>query len=232
MIQYQVQRGDTIAAVTQKMNTDWQTLRTQNPEAIGRSAKNGNWFLKEGASLHVDGSFQGALHRAVDQKKPRNSTEPQVASSSPRFIEHILQPGETVWELGVKRYHVHVNDILEDNDIADARTLPVGKKIRIRVPEKPQPQEVVASWYGEKHHGRPMANGDIYDMYGNTIAHKELPLGTRVELKNPQTGEKVEAVVADRGPYVDGRDVDLSYGLARKLSLVEQGVGRLVMRVL
>ena len=69
-------------------------------------------------------------------------------------------------------------------------------------------------------------------MYGNTIAHKEIPLGTRVELQNTETGEKVRAVVTDRGPYVEGRDVDLSYGLAKKLSLVNQGVGKLVMRIL
>ena len=69
-------------------------------------------------------------------------------------------------------------------------------------------------------------------MYANTIAHKDLPLGTRVELENPLTGKSVRAVVTDRGPYIDGRDVDLSYGLARMLSLVDKGVGRLKMRVL
>ena len=53
-----------------------------------------------------------------------------------------------------------------------------------------------------------------------------------MELKNLLTGQRAEAVVTDRGPYVKGRDVGLSYGLARKLSLVEKGVGRLVMRIL
>jgi rare lipoprotein A len=76
-----------------------------------------------------------------------------------------------------------------------------------------------------------MANGEIFDMNAATIAHKEIPLGTRVELENPSTGERAKAVVADRGPYVAGRDVDLSYGLAKKLSLVEKGVGPLVMHV-
>jgi rare lipoprotein A len=77
-----------------------------------------------------------------------------------------------------------------------------------------------------------MANGEPYDMYADTIAHKDIPLGTMVELENPRTGEKARAVVADRGPYVEGRDVDLSYELARKLSLVRQGVGNLRMRFL
>ena len=81
-------------------------------------------------------------------------------------------------------------------------------------------------------HGKPMANGQRYNMYADTIAHRLLPLGTEVELENPLTGQRVKAVVTDRGPFVTGRDVDLSYGLARKLDLVRKGVGGLVMRVL
>jgi rare lipoprotein A len=69
-------------------------------------------------------------------------------------------------------------------------------------------------------------------MYGPTVAHKELPLGTKVALENPATGEHVTAIVTDRGPYIDGRDVDLSYGIARRLSLVEKGVAPLVMKVI
>ena len=100
-----------------------------------------------------------------------------------------------------------------------------------RIPSYPDQQEVVASWYGRNHHGKRMANGDFFNMYGATIAHRKLPLGTRVELENLSTGERAKAVVTDRGPYVAGRDVDISYGLARKLSLVEKGVGSLVMRI-
>jgi rare lipoprotein A len=69
-------------------------------------------------------------------------------------------------------------------------------------------------------------------MYANTIAHRDLPFGTRVELKNPETGQMVKATVTDRGPFIEGRDIDLSYGLARKLSMVQKGVGTLIMRVL
>ncbi len=235
MREYQVRRGDTIAEVTKRLHTDWQTLKARNPEAVGRLKKNGHWFLKEGARLRLDCDFAGVLKSEVGKRRPAAPAQPRTqtgGSAGGRFIEHTLQPGETVWELGVRRYHVDVGDIIRDNNIKDARALPVGRKLKIRVPENPGPQRVVASWYGERHHGRPMANGDIYNMYGNTIAHKEIPLGTRVELENPATGEKVRAVVTDRGPYVEGRDVDLSYGLARKLSLVEQGVGTLVMRIL
>lgn len=231
MLTYHVRRGDTIAGVTRRMKTDWRTLRAQNPDAVGRSAKTGNWFLKEGATVRVDNSFRSLLQHELDSKPPVRQRREEPAGTA-RFITHTIQPGETLWELGVKRYHVHVEDIMRDNNISDPRTLRIGQKIRIRLPERPGPQKVVASWYGEQHHGRPMANGAIFNMYGNTIAHKEIPLGTRVELENPRTGQVVRATVTDRGPYVEGRDVDLSYGLARKLSLADQGVGSLIMRIL
>jgi rare lipoprotein A len=77
-----------------------------------------------------------------------------------------------------------------------------------------------------------MANGAPYNMYADTIAHKDLPLGTKVELNNPRTGQTITAVVTDRGPYVAGRDVDLSYAVAKKLSMVQNGVDTLIMKVL
>jgi rare lipoprotein A len=147
------------------------------------------------------------------------------------WAEYVIKPGDTLWALAVKRFHVHVEDLMKDNNIKDPRKLQPGTKIKIRLPSYPQEQEVVASWYGENFHGRPMANGDIYDMHAATIAHRDLPLGTTVELENPHTGTKVKAVVTDRGPFVKGRDVDLSYGLAQRLSLVEKGVGQIIMRV-
>lgn len=258
MLEYQVQKGDTIAGVSSRFNTNWATLRKNNPEAIGRSRKNGNWFLKEGATITVDNSFKKSLQKAEQQQQPEPAgshpisipklqnkimftdnilpanPEPQQEQKGERgqIIEHTLRAGETLWELAVKKYHVHVKDIMAENGISDPRSLQIGQKLKIRLPESTGEEPVVASWYGQNFHGRPMANGDIYDMHAATIAHKEIPLGTKVELKNTHTGEMVQAVVTDRGPYVEGRDVDLSYGLAQKLSLVEQGVGSLVMRIL
>lgn len=256
MFTYQVQKGDTIARVSQQLNTSWDALRKKNPDAIGRSAKNGNWFLKEGATVTTGNSFEQSLQQAGIQQTPepaasppisipRNNskilfpvtivqedTPPQQEVKNSKMVEHTLQPGETLWELAVKKYHVHLADIMKDNGITNPRTLQIGQKIKIRLPESSEAKPVVASWYGKDFHGKPMANGDIYDMNAATIAHKEMPLGTQVELKNTKTGAMVRAVVTDRGPYIDGRDVDLSYGLAKKLSLVEQGVGDLIMRIL
>ena len=260
MLEYQVQKGDTIAGVTRQFNTNWSTLRKNNPDAIGRSTKNGNWFLKEGATVNLENSFQKSLQKAEQQQAAMGSNSqpisiprthqkvmftdeniPEVSqpqheqiqeTTQEQVAEHILKPGETLWDLAVNKYHVHVEDIMAENGITDPRSLQIGQKIKITLPKSGGEEPVVASWYGKDFHGKPMANGEIYDMNAATIAHKEIPLGTRVELKNTKTGEMVQAVVTDRGPYVEGRDVDLSYGLARKLSLVEQGVGNLVMRIL
>lgn len=254
MIEYHVQKGDTIANVTKRLNTNWKTLRNNNPDSIGK-AKNGNCFLKEGATVTTGNSFDKSLQKAQQQKnhtpakppihiqqgqakhiyKPdaRQGLTPETTENAQsKQITHTIQAGETIWELAVNKYHVHVADIMKDNNITDPTNLQIGQELIIRLPESGKESPVVASWYGEDFHGKAMANGDIYDMYAATIAHKEMPLGTEVELKNTLTGEMVRAVVTDRGPYIDGRDVDLSYGLAQKLSLVEQGVGNLIMRVL
>jgi rare lipoprotein A len=230
MNQYTVQKGDTIAQVTQRLQTDWQTLRNQNPSAIGRSKTNGNWFVREGANVTVDkGSFSSILSEAAKKNTP---PEPQSSRQPDEFVEYTVQPGDTLWGLAVRQFHVNLQDLVNDNDITNPDLLQVGQKLDIRKAAPQPPSEVVASWYGEDYHGRPMANGDPYDMYANTIAHKDLPLGTEVELNNPRTGQTTKAVITDRGPFVEGRDIDLSYGLACKLSLVENGVDTLVMRVL
>lgn len=82
----------------------------------------------------------------------------------------------------------------------------------------------IASWYGPRFHGRLTASGEIYDMYGMTAAHRKLPLGTRVRIENKLNGKTVIVVINDRGPYIDGRMIDVSYGVAQKLGMVERGL--------
>jgi len=84
-------------------------------------------------------------------------------------------------------------------------------------------QEGVASWYGEKFHGRKTSNGEIYDMYGISAAHKTLPLGTYVRVYHLENGRTLDVRINDRGPFVRGRIIDLSYGAARKLGVVGPG---------
>jgi rare lipoprotein A len=90
----------------------------------------------------------------------------------------------------------------------------------------------LASWYGEKFHGRRTASGKVYDMYQLTAAHKTLPLGTSVIVTHVNNGKSVEVTVNDRGPFVRGRIIDLSYAAAQALEMVEQGVAKVRVEVL
>src|SRR5881396_4388682 len=90
----------------------------------------------------------------------------------------------------------------------------------------------VASWYGPGFHGNRTANGEIYDQYELTAAHPSLPLGTRAMVTNLSSGRAVEVRINDRGPFVDGRAIDLSYAAARTIGLVGPGTGRVRIEVL
>lgn len=81
----------------------------------------------------------------------------------------------------------------------------------------------LASWYGKKFHGRKTANGEIYNMHAMTAAHPTLPFGTWVLVKRKNTEKSVQVRINDRGPFVGGRILDLSYGAALKLDLIQLG---------
>jgi rare lipoprotein A len=89
-----------------------------------------------------------------------------------------------------------------------------------------------ASWYGEAFQGRPTASGEPFDMYVHTAAHRNLPFGTRVRVTNLENGRSVVVRINDRGPWVEGRIIDLSYAAARELGMLEAGVVRVELRLL
>ncbi len=84
-------------------------------------------------------------------------------------------------------------------------------------------EEGLASWYGREFHGRRTSNGEVYDMYGVTAAHKTLPLGTYVRVHNLANDRTLDVRINDRGPFVRGRIIDLSYTAAQKLGVVGPG---------
>lgn len=89
----------------------------------------------------------------------------------------------------------------------------------------------VASWYGEEFAGRTTANGEIFDPMLLTAAHRTLPFGTVVDVKNPKTGQVVRVRINDRGPYVGNRVIDLSYAAAQQISLIDPGSGDVEIHV-
>lgn len=90
----------------------------------------------------------------------------------------------------------------------------------------------VASWYGDKFHGKRTSSGDPYDMYGMTAAHKTLPLPTYARVTNLQNGRSIVVKINDRGPFVDNRIIDLTYTGAAKLGLLGAGTGLVEVRAL
>ena len=84
----------------------------------------------------------------------------------------------------------------------------------------------VASWYGSEFQGKPTASGEIFNMYAYTCAHKEYPFGTILRVINLSSDESVICIVNDRGPFVSGRDIDLSYAAAKEIGLIEAGTAR------
>jgi len=88
-----------------------------------------------------------------------------------------------------------------------------------------------ASWYGKEFHGRKTASGRRFNMYDYVAAHRTLPFGTILLVKNLRNGREVRVEVVDRGPFVRGRDLDLSYGAAKKLGMLGEGVIPFIARV-
>lgn len=90
----------------------------------------------------------------------------------------------------------------------------------------------VASWYGVPFHGRLTANGERYNMYQLTAAHKQAPLGIHAIVTHVRTGRQVRVRITDRGPFVKNRLIDLSYGAARRLGMVEDGLAPVMIEFL
>ena len=84
-----------------------------------------------------------------------------------------------------------------------------------------------ASWYGPKFHGRITANGELFDQMALTAAHKKLKFGTLLRITNPKNNKSVVVRINDRGPYISGRQLDLSKAAALELGMIEKGVLKL-----
>ncbi|SNZ11352.1 rare lipoprotein A [Persephonella hydrogeniphila] len=89
-----------------------------------------------------------------------------------------------------------------------------------------------ASYYGKKYHRRKTASGEIYNMYDYTAAHRFLPFGSIIVVKNLKNGKKVKVRINDRGPFVRGRVLDLSYVAAKKLGMIRDGIVPVIATVI
>lgn len=101
----------------------------------------------------------------------------------------------------------------------------LGQGYRPETRDVPIREKGLASWYGRKFHGRKTASGEVYNMHAMTAAHKTMPLPSYARVRNPANGREVVVRINDRGPFVAGRIIDLSYTAALKLDLL-RGIGR------
>ena len=157
---------------------------------------------------------------------PGGSTSMLLSDQSAGYIH-----SEYMASTGLNTKDFSVNLLLNQSTV---RTKKVGSKLSksSRSVHPGVTRKVTASWYGAEHHNKSTASGQRFNMYNNTLAHKTLPLGTKVRLVNPKSGRSVEGIVSDRGPYINGRDVDISYEMAKELGFVEKGVMKLNLEVI
>ena len=90
----------------------------------------------------------------------------------------------------------------------------------------------IASFYSDRFQGSPTASGELFDQQALTAAHPSLPLGTRVLVKRADTGQEVEVRINDRGPFIEGRIIDLSKRAARELGMLRRGLAPVLVTVL
>jgi rare lipoprotein A len=119
-----------------------------------------------------------------------------------------------------------------NSEASSSQTSPSTVKPNRKQATKNQPYQIgTASWYGEYFEGKPTASGEDYNMYDMTAAHPTLPLGSYVRVTNLRNGRAVVVKVNDRGPIVQGRIIDLSYGAAQVLQFEDHGLQRVRLDV-
>lgn len=214
----------------------------------GNVAENLNGIRTQASARKASNSFSAELATAMAQ----DSAKTAPAGNKP--VEYIVQKGDNLWKIG-KLYKMNPYRIARDNRLSNPDMIRIGQKLIIhpsssqaaqdiqtlktaqttqaaQAVRTAQPEaggEVTASWYGAEHHNKKTASGQRFDMNKNTLAHKTLPMGTKVRLSNPDNGKVAEGTINDRGPYIKGRDVDVSYAMAKQLGFVQKGVTKLIM---
>jgi rare lipoprotein A len=108
----------------------------------------------------------------------------------------------------------------------------LGKRYHLMPESTGYVERGIASWYGRKFHGRKTSNGETYDMYAMTAAHKTLPIPSYLQVTNLDNGQSVVVRVNDRGPFHGNRIVDLSYAAASKLGFAQNGTGKVELRAI
>ncbi|MDO4642809.1 MAG: septal ring lytic transglycosylase RlpA family protein [Cardiobacteriaceae bacterium] len=195
---------------------------------------------------NVAGSGIGAAQTAEQQVnivKVIDFTHPQKTQALQEAKTQALLAGEDKKALrAIDFTHPNLRDLVAHSAKGDVITKSsnrksysytvLGKRYQTLADSKGFEQQGPASWYGNPFHGRKTANGETYDMNELTAAHKELPLGTKVEVTNLSNGRKVVVRINDRGPFHGNRVLDLSKAAAQELGTLNAGVAQVQIRAL
>ncbi|MAJ45594.1 MAG: hypothetical protein CMF96_12755 [Candidatus Marinimicrobia bacterium] len=152
------------------------------------------------------------------------------------FIACVPAPrynSENTKDITYLKSNSHKNNIKIENDN-------LKKHIKKSSKKKKQPKfdvnkktyKGISSFYGKKFHGKLTANGEVYDMYGLTAAHKTFPLNTICRVTNMSNSKSLILRINDRGPYVGNRILDCSYGAAKKLDFINEGVTEVKIEIM
>ena len=162
--------------------------------------------LLSGCTTTTGGAAGHAFTELEDGQEPPRSGKPETGEAASRVAKRLRG--------SMKPYVVR------------------GKRYYPKARARGHVEQGMASWYGRKFHGRRTSNGERYDMYAMTAAHKTLPLPSYVEVKNLKNGRQAIVRVNDRGPFHDNRVIDLSYAAAKQLGVLQQGTALVQVRVI
>lgn len=195
---------------------------------------------KKSGSESVAMPDRGVHHAPLPGGKKKSPYAP--AKEDPSTRGHYTAGG--LYKPGVKDStpdHIPDVDAIPEPDVTNEPRSPVGnrpkyvvlgKTYKVLDTPKGYVERGTASYYGQKFHGRRTSNLEVYDMYAFTAAHKTLPLPSFARVTNLDNGKSVVVRVNDRGPFHDGRLIDLSYAAAVKLGITQRGTGKVEVRAL
>ncbi len=185
-----------------------------------QNAKSGQ-FKKEDRKSRIDTEKSGSLAKSTTIRKDMKW--------------YVIKQGDSLSEISIKFLgsQEKLRVLVDANNIRDPNEIRIGQRLLIPLKsDKDYYQVGNASWYGADFQGRKTASGKRFNMHNYTAAHRTLPMGTKVRVINLKNGRVVIVKINDRGPYIKGRIIDLSYAAAKSLEMIRSGVTRVKVEVI
>ena len=176
-------------------------------------------------------SYPGSGSQSVAQQRQYASVDSSPLASQPQIPTRLWPAEASASPLEASKSPSVSTLTLGEGAVSSSQPA-VSQTVTPKASGVPHEEHGLASWYGEDFHGQPTANGEIFDMYAMTAAHRTLPLPSLVQVVNERNGKEIVVRVNDRGPFEDGRIIDLSKRAADALGFAEQQDAPLIVRYL